>query len=58
MALVAQIAKSLGIYLPKNNDFKSKAFLNTSREMMYTRLWVTINKSNDVELNFKRERFQ
>jgi hypothetical protein len=58
MQLVATSAKNLGINIPKNNDFKSKNFLKVSKEMMHTRLWITLNKANNVNLNFKRERFQ
>ena len=43
--------------MPRNCDFKSKNFLKLSKEKMYGRLYATLNKSNDVLLDFKRERF-
>ena len=54
MAIVQSLAKQLQITLPKNGDLRSKAFICHAKEQMITKLYDTLNTSNDVELNFKR----
>jgi hypothetical protein len=55
--MIAGLCKQLGIQMPRNNDLKSKNFLRQSKEKMWQKLFATLNKSNGVELDFKRERF-
>jgi len=54
MAVVTSLAKQLQITLPKNNDMRSKAFICHAKEQMLVKLYEALNKSNLVELHFKR----
>ena len=58
MAVVASLAKQLQVILPKNNDLRSKAFICHAKEQMLLKLFETLNRSNYVDLNFKRQNFQ
>ena len=58
MAVVQSLAKQLQITLPKNGDLRGKAFVCHAKEQMLIRLYETLNRSNGVELNFKRGLFQ
>lgn len=58
MQVVQGLAKQLQIQLPKNGDLRGKAFICHSKEQMLTRLFETVNKSNNIELHFKRSLFQ
>ena len=53
-AVVTSLAKQLQIKLPKNNDLRSKAFICHAKEQMLVKLFESLNKSNLVELYFKR----
>ena len=57
MVAVQSLAKQLQITLPKNGDLRSKAFICHAKEQMLTKLFETLNKSNGIELNFKRQLF-
>jgi hypothetical protein len=52
------LARQLDIQMPRNNELKSKNFLKISKEKMHDRLFSTLNKSNGIELDFKREHFK
>jgi len=56
--LISQLAKQFDIMMPSNNDIKSTSFLRLSKEKMQTKLLNVLNKSNGIELDFKREKFQ
>lgn len=58
MATVQSLAKQLQISLPKNGDLRSKAFICHAKEQMLTKLFDTLNRSNEIELDFKRQLFQ
>ena len=57
MKVVNLLADQLQVLIPKNNDLRSKAFLCHAKEQMLRCLYETINQSNKVELNFKRQNF-
>ena len=57
MKLITQLAKHFDIQVPRNQDVKSTTFLKNSKEKMQTKLFRVMNKSNNVELDFKREKF-
>lgn len=54
MAIVSNLAKQLHIVISKNNDLRSKAFICHAKEQMLVKLFETLNKSNGVDLHFKR----
>ena len=58
MPTVQSLARQLQVTLPKNNDLRSKAFICHAKEQMLTKLFETLNKSNGIELKFKRSLFQ
>ena len=58
MPAVQNLAKQLQITLPKNGDLRGKAFICHAKEQMLHKLFETVNKSNKVELHFKRSLFQ
>ena len=51
------LAKQLKITLPKGNELKGKVFICHAKEQILLKLYETLNKSNDIELNFKRQNF-
>ena len=58
MKLINQLAKHFDIQVPRNTDIKSTSFLRMSKEKMQVKLFRVLNKSNNIELDFKREKFQ